>query len=68
VRLRLGDVLIPRLDFAEPLRFETQHFVDCIVSGRTPDTDGEAGLQVVRTLEAAQRSLDEQAARARRAS
>lgn len=64
VRLRLGDVLIPRLDFVEPLKLVTQHFVDCILSGETPETDGVAGLQVVRTLEAVQRSLDENAARA----
>jgi predicted dehydrogenase len=64
VRLRLGDVLIPRLDFVEPLKLVTQHFVDCILSGETPETDGVAGLQVVRTLEAAQRSLDEHAAAA----
>ena len=64
IRLRLCDVLMPRLDFVEPLRLETQHFVDCIVSGQRPDTDREAGLEVVRTLEAARRSLDENAARA----
>jgi predicted dehydrogenase len=59
VRLRIGDVLIPRLDFSEPLRAEVQHFVDCIVSGRTPDTDGASGLEIVRALEQAQRSMDE---------
>lgn len=57
--LRAGDVLIPKLDFVEPLRLETQHFVDCILSGTTPDTDGRDGLRVVRALEAAQRSLEE---------
>jgi predicted dehydrogenase len=55
--LRAGDVLIPKLEFTEPLRIECQHFVDCIRTGQTPRTDGRAGLRVVRALEAAQRSM-----------
>ena len=55
--LRAGDVLIPKLDFAEPLRAECQHFVDCIRSGETPLSDGRSGLQVVQTLMAADRAL-----------
>jgi predicted dehydrogenase len=56
--LRAGDVLIPKVDFVEPLRVELQHFVDCIRSGERPLTDGVSGLRVVRALEAAQRSMD----------
>jgi predicted dehydrogenase len=56
--IRAGDVLIPQIEFSEPLRVETQHFVDCIVSGATPETDGQDGLRVVRALEMAQRSMD----------
>lgn len=56
--LRAGDVLIPKVDFVEPLRVETQHFVDCITSGETPLSDGHDGLRVVRALEAAQGALD----------
>lgn len=55
--LRAGDVLIPKLPFVEPLKLECEHFVDCVQSGRRPLTDGVSGLQVVRVLEAAQRSL-----------
>ena len=55
--LRAGDVLIPKLDFVEPLKIECQHFVDCIRTGQTPVSDGRQGLWVVRALEAAQRSL-----------
>jgi predicted dehydrogenase len=54
---RAGDVLIPRLDFAEPLRLECGHFVECLAHRRRPLTDGENGLRVVRVLEAASRSL-----------
>jgi len=55
--LRAGDVVIPKVEFTEPLKLECQHFVDCIRSGQTPRTDGRQGLQVVRALEAADRSL-----------
>jgi predicted dehydrogenase len=58
---RAGDVLIPKLGFTEPLKEECQHFVDCIRLGRQPLTDGYEGLRVVEALEAAQRSLVEQA-------
>ena len=55
--LRAGDVLIPKLDFVEPLKLECQHFIECIRTGQRPVTDGYDGLRVVKTLEAAQRSL-----------
>ena len=51
--------LIPKIDFVEPLQLECQHFVDCIRDGTTPLTDGRTGLDVVRTLEAAQRSMEQ---------
>jgi len=54
---RAGDVLIPRIDFAEPLRSECQHFVECVTEGKKPLTDGENGLRVVKVLAAASRSL-----------
>ncbi len=55
--LRAGDVLIPKVDFVEPLLLECQSFVDCIRSGERPVNDGENGLRVVSVLEAAQASL-----------
>jgi len=45
----------------EPLKLECLHFLDCISSGRRPITDGSEGLQVLRVLNAAQRSLDSSA-------
>jgi predicted dehydrogenase len=56
--LRAGDVLIPKLDFVEPLKLECQHFVECIRTGQQPLSDGYDGLRVVEALEAAQQSLD----------
>jgi len=55
---RAGDLLIPKIDFVEPLRLEARHFVDCIVKGTTPLTDGVNGRRVVKVLEAAQKSLE----------
>jgi predicted dehydrogenase len=55
---RSGDVWSPQIPTAEPLRLECAHFVQCVRHGRTPRSDGHAGLRVVRVLEALQRSLD----------
>lgn len=52
-----GDAYIPYLRQVEPLKVETQHFLDCIRSGQTPETSGLDGLRVVQILEAASRSL-----------
>ncbi len=55
---REGDIQIPRISPAEPLRREVEHFLECISTGATPITDGVAGLEVVRVLEAMQQSLE----------
>jgi predicted dehydrogenase len=52
-----GDVTIPFISNAEPLRLECDHFLNCISTGATPKTDGLAGLKVIRILEAANQSL-----------
>lgn len=57
VALRHGDVAIPRLSAIEPLQAELEHFADCLLHGKTPYTNLDAGLDVVRVLEAGQRSL-----------
>lgn len=56
---RYGDIWIPNLQLTEPLRNQCTHFVECIRNGVEPRTSGESGLKVVRVLEAAQRSLEE---------
>lgn len=57
VGYRTGDMWAPRLDNIEALAVEAQHFVDCITNGTQPLTDGQAGLRVVRILEAATESM-----------
>jgi predicted dehydrogenase len=55
---RSGDTWSPMVPNAEPLRLECEHFIDCVRDGRTPLSDGESGLRVVRVLEGLQRDLD----------
>lgn len=57
VSYRLGDMWAPRLDNTEALQTEALHFIDCVESGRTPETDGLAGLRMVNMIEAAETSL-----------
>lgn len=52
-----GDSYIPHVKHEEPLKVECQHFVDCIRSGARPLTDGHAGLDLVRILEASSTSI-----------
>lgn len=52
-----GGMQAPYIRQTEPLSVECQHFLDCILQGARPDTDGYAGLRVVRILEAASQSL-----------
>lgn len=54
---RLGDMWAPHLGATEALQTEALHFVDCITKGHIPLTDGQAGLRVVRMLEAATQSM-----------
>jgi len=60
VGYRTGDMWSPQLPFEEALNVEAAHFVDCVSNGRRPLTDGEAGLRVVRLLEAATESMARQ--------
>jgi predicted dehydrogenase len=56
--LRSGDVLIPQVPMKEPLALLCQHFAHCVDTGETPLTDGAGGVEVLRVLAAAQRSLE----------
>ena len=60
-----GDAYIPYIKQDEPLKLECQHFLDCIHHGQIPITGGQLGLEVVRILEAASESLNQQGAAVR---
>jgi predicted dehydrogenase len=55
---RYGDIHIPKLDDAEPLKIECQHFLDC-VGGAPPRSSGRHGLEVLLVLDAIDRSMKE---------
>jgi predicted dehydrogenase len=57
VSYRSGDMWAPQVEQIEALRAETAYFLKCIDENSRPFNDGEAGLRVVRILEAADRSI-----------
>jgi predicted dehydrogenase len=54
---RSGDILSPRVDPTEPLYLECEHFLECIRTGREPDASPRSAVDVVRVIQAAERSL-----------
>ncbi len=56
--LRSGDIFAPKIDIEEPLKRECMNFLDCIKNNRKPLTDVDNGIEVLKILEAAQKSLD----------
>ena len=57
ISYRSGDMTAPQLDITEGLRTEVFEFASSIEENRKPLTDGEAGLRVVRLLQAATHSM-----------
>lgn len=57
VSYRSGDMWAPRLDNTEALQTEALHFIDCVENKRRPETDGLAGIRMVKMIEAAEKSL-----------
>ncbi|HIC99763.1 MAG TPA: gfo/Idh/MocA family oxidoreductase, partial [Piscirickettsiaceae bacterium] len=45
-----------KINRKEPLRNEIEHFIWCIKTGKTPITDGRAGLHVLKVALLAQES------------
>jgi predicted dehydrogenase len=60
VGYRTGDMWAPQLQVTEALSLEAADFIECIEKGSVPLSDGEAGLRVVRLLEAATESMAQQ--------
>ena len=54
---RTGEMRAPKVDTTEALQTEALHFVRCITHKERPTTDGEAGLRVIRILEATTQSI-----------
>ena len=60
VQYRIGDMHAPKLEDHEALGLEVQHFAECIMQGHEPLTNGAAGLEIVKVLSAAQKSVRKQ--------
>mgnify|MGYP000849015076 CR=1 FL=1 len=60
--VRNGDIHIPHLDLPEPLNVECRHFIECIQKGQPPRSGAQEGLDVIRVLGAADKSLRSQGA------
>jgi predicted dehydrogenase len=57
VSYRSGDMYSPQYDNTEALAAVVKEFAMCIEENREPLTNGEAGLRILRILEAAERSI-----------
>jgi predicted dehydrogenase len=56
VKMRAGDVWLPRVEFPEPLSEEVAEWAACIRETRTPLSDGRFGLKVVATMDLLRRA------------
>ena len=54
---RTGDMVVPRVEAAEPLSLELQDFASAILTGSEPRSNAQLGLQIVAAMEAAEISL-----------
>lgn len=57
VDYRSGDMLSPKVAHTEALKVELEYFVDCVINNKIPFNDGQAGLRIVKMLEASSNSL-----------
>ena len=57
VDYRTGDVFIPKLSSQEALFGVAYDFIDCIIHSKEPLAHAELGLEVVKVLEASQKSI-----------
>ena len=57
VEYRTGDILVPKLEKSEALAKECDHVLAVLAGKEQPISGGELGVEVVRVLEAAERSL-----------
>jgi hypothetical protein len=65
VSYRSGDMWAPNVGNAEALSLEIAHFNKCILENLAPINNGDAGLRVVKILEAGSRSLASRGAETR---
>jgi len=59
VSYRSGDMWAPKVDQTEALKAVCEYFIACVQDNKQPFNDGQAGLEVVTMLEAADKSVRE---------
>ncbi|GAA5155952.1 Gfo/Idh/MocA family oxidoreductase [Pseudonocardia eucalypti] len=52
VSYRFGDIVSPYVQFREPLMLQDSHFIECVRTGKEPQTPGQRGLDIVKVLAA----------------
>lgn len=57
VQYRIGDMYSPKVEQTEALSLCVKEFVDSILRSRKPMTSGEDGLEIVKILEASEKSI-----------
>ncbi len=57
IEYRTGDMYAPKFDTTEPLSLLVKEFIDAIKNGEEPLSNGKTGLEVIKILNAAQKSL-----------
>jgi predicted dehydrogenase len=60
---RTGDIVSPHITAAEPLSLELDDFCNAVRTGGIPRSSSQVGLDVVRTIDAVDRSLESNGAR-----
>lgn len=58
INYRYGDICSPNVKNIESLSVMCSHFADCIINNTRPRSDGLSGLNIVKMLEASQKSLE----------
>jgi hypothetical protein len=59
LRLREGDIVIPKLHMQEPLKVQAEAFVRRLTTGEPTPSEADAGVRVVACLDAIGQSLRE---------
>jgi len=57
IAVRYGDIFVPRIESAEPLKAEAMHFVEAVQQNKEPRSNGKFALNVLRILVGAIKSV-----------
>lgn len=57
IRLRDGDITIPKIPFSEPLKIQDQYFISTVKQSKNPINDAALEINVIRVIEAINESI-----------